>query len=97
MGENVRLHGIYLFAGNSQKMLTRNAGAIRGTVRGTMRVLLRVLLQELPEKLYQELGFESFKDRRWLRWLCYLHKIVNTKQPAYLYNLIPPFQRLLRN
>ena len=24
------------------------------------------------EKLYQELGFESLKDRRWLRQLCYL-------------------------
>ena len=34
------------------------------------------------EKLYQGLGFESLKDRRWLRWLCYLYKIVNTKQPA---------------
>ena len=44
------------------------------------------------EKLYQELGFESLKDRRWLRRLCYLYKIVNTKQPAYLYDLIPPFQ-----
>ena len=79
MGENVRPYGIYLFARKSQKMLPRNAGAIRGTIRGTMRVLLPVLLQVLPKKLYQELGFESFKDRRWLRWLCYLHKIVNTR------------------
>ena len=29
--------------------------------------------------------------------LCYLYKIVNTKQPAYLYDLIPPFQRSSRN
>ena len=57
-------------------------GAIRGSSKG---------------KLYQELGFESLKDRRWLRRLCYLYKIVNTKQPAYLYDLIPPFQRLSRN
>ena len=34
------------------------------------------------EKLYQGLGFESLKDRRWLRRLCYLYKIVNTKQSA---------------
>ena len=47
------------------------------------------------EKLYQELGFESLKDRRWLRCLSYLYKIVNTKQSAYLYDLIPPFQRSL--
>ena len=45
------------------------------------------------DKLYQELGFESSKDRRWLRRFYYLYKIVNTKQPAYLNDLIPPFQR----
>ena len=48
------------------------------------------------DKLYQELGFESLKDR-WLRRLCYVYKIINTKQPAYLYDLIPPFQRSSRN
>ena len=47
--------------------------AITGAIRETSK-----------EKLYQELGFESLKDRRWLRRLCYLYKIVNTKQPAYL-------------
>ena len=45
--------------------------AITGAIRGTSK-----------EKLYQELGFESLKYRRWLRRLCYLYKIVNTKQPA---------------
>ena len=49
------------------------------------------------EKLYQELGFSSLKDRRWLRRLCYLYKIVNTKKSSYLYDLIPPFQRSSRN
>ena len=49
------------------------------------------------EKLYQELGFESSKDRRWLRRSCYLYKIVSTKQLACLYDLIPPFQRSSRN
>ena len=57
-----------------------------GAIRGTS-----------TEKLYQELGFESLKDRRWLRRLCYLHKIVNTKKFGYLYDLIPPFQRSPRN
>ena len=60
--------------------------AITGAIRGTSK-----------EKLYKELGFESLKDRRWLRWLCYLYKIVSTKQPAYLYDLIPPFQRSSSN
>ena len=59
--------------------------AITGAFRGTSK-----------EKLYQELGFESLKDRRWLRRLCYLYKILNTKQTAYPYDLIPPFQRSSR-
>ena len=32
-----------------------------------------------------------------MRRLCYLYKIVSTKQPAYLYDLIPPFQKSTRN
>ena len=56
--------------------------AITDAIRGTSK-----------EKLYQELGFESLKDKRWLRRLCYLHKIISTKQPAYHCDLIPPFQR----
>ena len=56
--------------------------AITGAIRGASK-----------EKLYQEISFESLKDRRWLRRLCYLYKIVNTKQPAYLYDLIPHFQK----
>ena len=51
--------------------------AITGAIRGTSK-----------EKLYQELGFESLKDRRWLRRLCYLYKIVITKQPAYLFSYL---------
>ena len=35
--------------------------AITGAIRGTSK-----------EKLYQELAFESFTDRRWLRRLCYV-------------------------
>ena len=59
---------------------------VTGAIRGTSK-----------EKLYQELGFESLKERRWLRRLCYLYKIVSTKQPTYLYDLIPPFQRSSRD
>ena len=32
-----------------------------------------------------------------MRRLCYLYKIVSTKQLAYFYDLIPPFQRSYRN
>ena len=44
--------------------------------------------ETLKEKLYQELGFES--DRRWLRRMSYLNKIISIKLPPYLYELIPP-------
>ena len=40
--------------------------------------------------MYQELSLESLKDRRWLRWLCYLHKVSSTKLPTYIYELILP-------
>ena len=56
--------------------------AITGAIRGTSK-----------EKLYQELGLESLKDRRWLRRMSYLYKIISTKLPPYLYELIPPLQR----
>ena len=39
--------------------------AITGAIRGTSK-----------EQLYQKLGFESLKDRRWLKRLCCLYKIV---------------------
>ena len=41
------------------------------------------------EKLYQELGLESLKSRRWLRKLCLFYKIYKNKSPFYLYDLIP--------
>ena len=53
--------------------------AITGAIRGTSK-----------EKLYQELGLESLKDRGWLRRMSYLHKIISTKLPPYLHQLIPP-------
>ena len=56
--------------------------AISGAIRGTSK-----------EKLYQELGLEFLRDRRWLRRVSYLYKINSTKLPRYLYELIPPLQR----
>ena len=54
--------------------------AVTGAVRGTS-----------TEKIYQELGLESLKSRRWFRKLCRFHKIFNDKFPSYLFNLIPNF------
>ena len=56
--------------------------AITGAIRGTSK-----------DKLYQELGLESLKDRRWLRSMSYLYKIISTKLPPYFYELIPSLQR----
>ena len=37
------------------------------------------------------------KGRRWLRRLCYLHKVLSTKLPSYLCELIPPILNSHRN
>ena len=42
------------------------------------------------EKLFQELGIESLKSRRWLKKLCLFYKISHEKSPSYLFQLIPP-------
>ena len=52
--------------------------AITGAIRGTSK-----------EKLYQELGLEYLSSRRWFRRLCLFYKILNNKQPSYLFNLVP--------
>ena len=41
------------------------------------------------EKLYQELGLEYLQQRRWMRRLCLFYKVVSTKLPAYIYDVIP--------
>ena len=40
-------------------------------------------------KLYEELGWESLSDRRWLRRLCQFYKIQNDLTPSYLTEPIP--------
>ena len=60
--------------------------AITCTIRGTSK-----------EKLYQKLSFGSLRERRLLRRLCYLYKILSTKQPTYFYDLIPSCPGSLRN
>ena len=57
--------------------------AITGAIRKTS-----------SEKLYQELGLESLKSRRWFRKLCHFYKILNEKSPSYLFDLIPNLSRV---
>ena len=58
--------------------------AITGAIQGTSR-----------EKIYQELGLESLKNRRWYKRLCCMFKIINEEAPNYLINLIPKNQHTI--
>ena len=46
------------------------------------------------EKHYQELGIEHLRSRRWFRKRCLFYKIIKSKSPPYLFNLIPSSSRL---
>ena len=61
-----------------EKIQYNAALAITGAIKGTSQ-----------HKLYNELGIESLKFRRWFRRLCVFYKIKSTQIPKYLYQLIP--------
>ena len=67
------------FHKNLESIQYNAAIAITGAIRGTS-----------SEKLFQELGLESLKSRRWLRKLCLFYKNFHKKSPLYLFQLIPP-------
>ena len=50
---------------------------ITGAVQGTSH-----------ERLYEELGLESFSDRRWVRKLTFFYKIIKGNSPQYLSNYL---------
>ena len=52
--------------------------AITDAIKGTSQL-----------KIYNELGFESLKFRRWFRGLCVFYKIKTPQIPKYLYELLP--------
>ena len=52
--------------------------AITGAIQGSSR-----------ERLYEELGLESLKSRRWYKPLACMYKIIKKEAPNYLINLIP--------
>ena len=41
------------------------------------------------EKIYEELGLESLKSRRWYRKMSFLCKVLKIESPSYLFNTIP--------
>ena len=52
--------------------------AITGAIKGTSQL-----------KIYNELGIESLKFRRWFRRLHLFFKISTTQIPKYLYEVVP--------
>ena len=56
--------------------------AMAAAVQGTSR-----------EKIYQELGLESLRARRWYKRLSCMFKIVKEEAPNYLINLAPKIQQ----
>ena len=58
--------------------------AITGTWQGTNR-----------SKLHEELGWETFSDRRWCRRILQIHKIEKYKTLSYLRDKLPPHRRPL--
>ena len=52
-------------------------------------VITGAIICSSGEKLYEVLGLESLKQRRWLRKLCYFFKIIKNESPKYLFDKIP--------
>ena len=62
------------FCNNLEKLQYNAALAIIDAIKGTSKL-----------KIYEELGFESLKFRRWMRRLCGFYKIKTRGHPEYLY------------
>ena len=60
--------------------------AVTGTWRDTSR-----------QKLYEELGWETFYQRRWYRRLTHFFCLRRSKSPEYLFNEIPQERQLAYN
>ena len=60
-------------------------------------VITGAIKETSSKKLYQEIGLESLRSRRWLRRMCYFYKLIKTQKPLYLFNLIPAKLNSLRH
>ena len=72
------------FCDKLESVKYKAALAITGAIQGTS-----------PEKIYQELGLESLKNRRWCKRLCCMFKIMNEEAPKYLNNMTPKGQQTI--
>ena len=73
------------FCDKTESVQYKTVLAITGAIQGTSR-----------EKIYQELGLEPLKSRRWCKRLCCMYKIMTEKAPNYLLNLIPKSDTTIR-
>ena len=73
------------FCNKLESVQYKAALAITGAIQGTSR-----------DKLYQELGLESLKSRRWYKRLSCMFKIMKKEAPNYLINLIPKCEQTIR-
>ena len=67
-----------LFHQRLESIQCNAAIAKTGAIRGTS-----------SEELFQELGLETLKSRRWFTKTYLLYKIFHSKSPGYLFKLIP--------
>ena len=66
---------------NTLESIQYNAAlAITGAIRGTSK-----------ERIYQELGLESLRNRRWFHRLCVIFKVIKYGLPSYLFAMLPQF------
>ena len=73
------------FSEKLESIQYKAALAITGAIQGTSR-----------DKIYQELGLESLKSRRWYKRLSLMFKIMKEEAPNYLINLIPKCEQTIR-
>ena len=69
-----------------EKVQYQAALAVTGAWQGSSR-----------SKIYEELGWESFSDRRMCKRVLQFHKIIDNKTPEYLRKKIPPKRNILLN
>ena len=73
------------FCEKNESVQYKAALVITGAIQGTSR-----------DKIYQELGLESLKSRRWYKRLTCLFKIMRNEAPNYLINLIPKCEHTIK-
>ena len=65
-------------------------------MQGTSRAITGAMQGTSRDKIYQELGLESLKSRRWYKHLGCMFKIMKKEAPDYLINLIPKCEAATR-